>query len=1119
MHCHVYYKPGFPDGRAVRTLEVLRAAVKTHLQSVSIGDVYIVDGVERLDAELAERAFCDTVCQTIEIDADEPASAGRLGGAPERAKRSARSGARPGWRYLIEVAYRPGVTDTVALTAREALELELGEPLPPRAVVQTARRYFIAAGLLKDDELTAIVEELHNPLVQQATTLTVNDWAAGARPPARYQTAGDSHEVSPNSVRRHDLAAMSPEELATLSREQLLALSDDELAALAAYYRDPEVRAEREAAGCSPEATDCELEMVAQTWSEHCKHKIFAAEISYYDDGAGDGSQGAGDAGAERGPLRIDGLFDTYIKATTETVGRGRSDLLSVFHDNSGVVAFDDEHVVCFKAETHNSPSALDPYGGAITGIVGVNRDIIGTGRGARPIFNTNVLCFGRPDTPADAIPRGLMHPKRIMAGVHSGIIDGGNQSGIPTVAGAFVFDESFTGKPLVFCGTGGIMPREAAGAPSHEKTIHPGDHAVMVGGRIGKDGIHGATFSSLALDETSPTSAVQIGDPITQKRMLEFLLEARDRGWIRSLTDNGAGGLSSSLGEMARDSGGVRVELDRCPLKYPGLEPWEIWVSESQERMSLAVAPEHLEPLLALAARRSVEATAIGSFTASGFVELLYGGARVAYMRLSFLHHGLPRMRLTARWISPEARAADRPAHALPGTPPTGAPGAAGAASTGGAPSTAASGAPPFAAGAPSTAASGGPPAPGAPPTGAPSPLDHELREALRILLADPNIASKEALVRQYDHEVQGGSVGKPYLGVETDGPGDGAVLRPGFDGIQGLSVTHGICPWYGDYDTERMAAAAVDEAYRAHIVLGGDPDRAYALDNFCWPDPVQSDATPDGEYKLAQLVRACRGLHDTCVAYNLPLISGKDSMKNDADFGGRKVSVRPTLLVSLMGIVPDVDAAVGTDFKSSGDLLYLAGVTYGELGGSAYARRFALAPEASPAVYPEAALSTYRALADAALRRLVSSMHDLSDGGLAVAAAESALAGRLGATLELGALSLGEELAAAGELAGSGSPEELRDHVARLLFCESASRILLSVPLEHTAEFESLTAGLPVACIGTVQSLPRLEATYRGERMLALEVEEIEAAYKTPFGPQPGETAGLRRRERRNA
>ena len=345
--------------------------------------------------------------------------------------------------------------------------------------------------------------------------------------------------------------------------------------------------------------------MIAQTWSEHCKHKIFNAEIEYSEPGAA--------------PRAISSLFKTYIRATTEDLAPARPDLLSVFTDNAGVFKFDDATAVCVKAETHNSPSALDPYGGAITGIVGVNRDILGTGMGAAPLFNTDVLCFAPPGIPDEEIPEGLIVPRELLAGVHRGIVDGGNQSGIPVAAGAFLFDEGYMGKPLVFCGTGGIMPLEVRGKPSWEKSIERGMLAVMVGGRIGKDGIHGATFSSLALDESSPSSAVQIGDPIIQKRMGDFLLEARDAGLYAGITDNGAGGLSSSLCEMAESSGGVRIDLDKCPLKYAGLSPWEILVSESQERMSLAVKPETLPALVALASRRGVEATVVGEFTASG--------------------------------------------------------------------------------------------------------------------------------------------------------------------------------------------------------------------------------------------------------------------------------------------------------------------------------------------------------------------------------------------------------------------------------------------------------------------------------------------------------------------
>ena len=407
---------------------------------------------------------------------------------------------------------------------------------------------------------------------------------AGKRPPQQYPGVGGNGaggSTVADRVARFAIGGMSDRQLTELSAQRLLALSLRELHAVRDYYRSPPVRERRRAAGLDAAATDVELEMIAQTWSEHCKHKIFNATIDYHEGGRSE---------------TIRSLFDRCIRATTHEVDPGDGFLRSVFHDNSGVIEFDAETLLCFKAETHNSPSALDPYGGAITGIVGVNRDIIGTGRGARPIFNTNVLCFAPPRM--EEVPSGLLPPRAVLEGVHRGIVDGGNQSGIPTVAGAVLFDPSFVGKPLVFCGTGGIMPASLLGAPAWEAEPRAGDLAVMVGGRIGRDGIHGATFSSLALDESSPLSAVQIGDPITQKKMSDFLLEARDRGLYRAITDNGAGGLSSSFGEMARACGGVRLELERAPLKYHGLEPWEILVSESQERMSLAVPPEHYDAL-----------------------------------------------------------------------------------------------------------------------------------------------------------------------------------------------------------------------------------------------------------------------------------------------------------------------------------------------------------------------------------------------------------------------------------------------------------------------------------------------------------------------------------------
>jgi phosphoribosylformylglycinamidine synthase len=986
-------------------------AVPSPRVSVLVADVVLLDFP--LARETAAELFSDPVVQFV---ADAP--------VPELPSFGP-------WDWLVELAYRPGVTDTLALTAREAFAIAGAGPATAGedALVQTARLYVVQAPGAALGDVKRAFAPLWNPLIQSAIFLSRADWREGARLPDPYPAVSLSDDLESELF---DFDAMDDVGLAELSKRRLLALSLPEMRAVKGYFSSPEARRARSARGLPREATDVEIEMIAQTWSEHCKHKIFNAEIDYSERGAA--------------PRRISSLFKTYIRSTTEELAPKRPDLLSVFTDNAGVFKFDDGHAVCVKAETHNSPSALDPYGGAITGIVGVNRDILGTGMGAAPLFNTDVLCFAPPGIPDGEVPEGLIVPRELLAGVHRGIVDGGNQSGIPVVAGAFVFDESYMGKPLVFCGTGGIMPLEVRGKPSWEKSISNGMLAVMVGGRIGKDGIHGATFSSLVLDESSPSSAVQIGDPIIQKRMSDFLLEARAEGLYAGITDNGAGGLSSSLCEMAESSGGVRIDLDACPLKYPGLSPWEILVSESQERMSLAVRPETLPALLALAARRGVEASVVGEFTASGRVEATYGGKTVCLVDMEFLHRGLPTMRLDARWEEPEVPSAileDRV----------------------------------------------------------------DWTAALLAVLSDPDVASKEELVRQYDHEVKGMSIEKPFTGAGRDAPSDGGVLKPLYDSWRGLTVAHGISPRLSSRDARAMALAAVDEAYRAHIALGGEPGGAVALDNFCWPDPVESPANPDGAYKLAQLVRACEALREACLSYGLPLVSGKDSMKNDATAGGRRISVAPTLLVTLVGIIDDVRKAPSTDLLAPGDLLYVVGAT-GYLLGASILERAAAAPAgipgrapakdrllgACPVAAPDEHLSVYRAIARAASGRALRSIHDLSDGGLAVAAAESCLGGRLGAELRLDAMPRrGPEFPSGG---GKAHPA-----AAALLFAEDTGRFLVSIRAEDRERFERSMAGLPIASIGRVVPEPRLRASLAGRLVLDAALDDLERAYKTPI------------------
>ena len=896
-----------------------------------------------------------------------------------------------GFDFLIEVGYKPGVTDNVGRSSREGVSDLFGKPLGDEDMVFTSRQFLLWGTLTRADAETLATKLFANPLIETYLIRSREEWS---KAPWLPKVSGKAVFKHVPEVRTLPLPE-SDEALQRMSDEKVLALTIAEMRAIKAYYAAPETRAHRTRSGLPAEPTDVELEVLAQTWSEHCKHKIFAADIEYTD---------------ETGKREnISSLYKTFIKAATEKVRPSAPWLKSVFTDNAGIIAFTEDWDVSMKAETHNSPSALDPYGGAMTGIVGVNRDILGSGMGSRPIFNTDVFCFASPFY-GKPIPEKLHHPRRIFKEVHRGVKDGGNESGIPTVNGSIVFDDRFLGKPLVFCGTGGLHPAQAGGKPSWQKTIEPGDRILMAGGRIGKDGIHGATFSSAALTEASPTSAVQIGDPITQKKLADFLLEARDQGLYRFVTDNGAGGLSSSLGEMARETkgpsgtgGGCKIHLDRAPLKYAGLDPWEILVSEAQERMSFAVPPEKLAAFLDLAKRRGVEASDLGEFSGDGLFEAYFQGKLACSLSMDFLHDGNPKLHLKARWSPP--RHGEPPANFW---------------------------------------------------------ATRKLKEDALALLSALNICSKESWVRQYDHEVQGMSVIKPFVGEKADGPSDAAVVRPLYDRREGLVVSHGIVPRYSDIDCYHMTACALDEAVRNAVAVGARPGTLAGLDNFCWPDPVESENTPDGQYKLAQLVRSNQALYDYCVAYSLPLISGKDSMKNDYGRGKDKISVPPTLLFTVIGKIADVEKTITMDAKAAGDSVFALGVTRDELGASEYFHQLGFIGNAVPKVDAKAALALYHRLADAIEKGLVRSAHDCSDGGLFTALAEVCMAGRLGADVDLAKIPV--DAAAAPLTAGAK------------LFSESQSRFIVTVTPQHLSAFETLFAGIPAARIGEVTSGPDL-------------------------------------------
>jgi len=816
-----------------------------------------------------------------------------------------------------------------------------------------------------------------------------------------------------------------------LSEVQLAGLSDDELVEVSEVgqlsldlHEMQTIRDHFAAQGRAP--TDVELESLAQTWSEHCCHKTLTSRIEH--------RRTSGEEGDET---------VVYENLLTDTIGRvtralmAREDepfCLSVFKDNAGVIAFDDEFGISFKVETHNHPSAIEPYGGAGTGIGGVLRDTLGTGLGAKPIANTDVFCFGPPDLPRDRVPPGALHPRRVLRGVVSGVRDYGNRMGIPTASGAVFFDERYIGNPLVYCGSVGRIPRTMI-----EKTVYPGDRIVVLGGRTGRDGIHGATFSSVELTEESETvssGAVQIGNAITEKKALDVLIEARDRGLYGAVTDCGAGGLSSAVGEMGEETG-ARVDLETVPLKYEGLSYWEVWISEAQERMVFAVSPENLPELAAIARAHDAELTDIGEFTGTGRLELFWAGEQVCDLDMRFLHDGRPAVLRQSRWAAPSEPEAGGPA------------GLAGR-------------------------------APG---------------ELLRAILAAPNVASKEWIIRQYDHEVQARTVLKPLVGVEHDGPGDGIVILPRLDSLRGIAIGCGMNPCYGDLDPYRMAVSAIDEAMRNVVAVGADPTRCAILDNFCW-------GRTDRPETLGSLVEAAQGCHDAALALGTPFISGKDSLNNEFRTADGVLSIPPSLLISSVAIVEDARRLVSADLCAPDNRLVLVGATRAELGGSHLHRVLGGELETAGRVpgLPAEAAQVHGAVAAAIRAGLVASCHDLSEGGLAVAAAEMAFSGGVGAEIDLARVPCGGD-------------ESLGD--VERLFSESNCRYLIEARPADVDALLGLFTGLPAAEVGTTLSyhiLRVLGSEAGGEALIAEALDDLKRAWQSPLRFDADGGAGAR-------
>lgn len=958
--------PSEIDREAARVLSGCQSMRLASIGSIRTAKSFLIQGDlnEAQIEQAAQRLLVDTVVESHVI---HPLSKG-----------ATRSGEEA---HLLNVMFKPGVTDNIAFSTQRALT-DLGFAVE---AVSTCRKYWVNSTAVEADLKLLGSKILSNDAIEQVIRgpLALNSLSIGRDYQFQLQTV--------------PIRSLSDEQLQQLSKTGQLYLSLTEMQTIQNYFRS-----------LDRDPTDAELETVAQTWSEHCSHKTLGGRV-HYTDGTRD--------------IQFQNMLKETIFAATRQLREqaGADDwCVSVFRDNAGVVEFHEKFHACIKVETHNHPSALEPYGGANTGLGGVIRDPLGTGLGAKPICNTDVFCFAPPDTPFDTLPPGVLHPQVVARGVVSGVRDYGNRMGIPTVNGAVYFDERYLGNPLVYCGNIALIP-----VGKTDKGAQPGDLIVAVGGRTGRDGIHGATFSSAELTQESETlsgGAVQIGNAITEKMVVDVILEARDKGLYTAITDCGAGGFSSAVGEMGAECG-AEVWLDKAPVKYTGLSYTEVWISEAQERMVLSVPPANWPEFQALCAAEGVEASAIGEFKDNHRLLLKYQDHIVGDLAMEFLHDGRPPVIREAVYREPAQRELQIPVRER---------------------------------------------------------FDRDLEQILGSL----NVCSKEWIIRQYDHEVQAGSVVKPLVGVASDGPSDAAVVRPILDSKKGLVIACGMNPYFGDFDPYWMAASAIDEAVRNCVAVGANPQRIAILDNFCW-------GYTDRPETLGSLVRAALACHDVAIALGTPFVSGKDSLNNEFSYfdpQGQKqtVAIPASLLITAMGQMEDVNRAVTMDLKAAGNLLYQIGTTKEELGGSHFSLVNKLQGGRVPQVDLPVAVRLFAAVHNAINRGLIRSCHDLSEGGLAAAVAEMAFAGEVGADLDLSDLARQTGLSSA----------------ATLLFSESNTRFVVEVVPAKAAEFEAVFADLPVTRIGqTVLEQTLTVVAPGGTRVIESSLSQLKASWQKPL------------------
>jgi len=948
----VFNKPGFADVHGSSVLEDVKELGISSVEAVQSAKAFLIeaDFDETFAKRLAKELLADPVCEEYYI--------GRSGPPAGLAKAT-----------LIEVHLKSGVTDPVAGSVMAALT-DMGVKANN---VRTARKY-ILLGDIKSNKVETIAKKiLANDCIE--VVLIGNE----TEPPSPHLKPYELNIV------HWPIRDLNDNGLMALSKEKDLFLNLVEMQTIQRYFRQ-----------LDRDPTDVELEAIAQTWSEHCVHKTLKSAVEMTIDGQ---------------QIHFDNLLkDTVFKATKQL---GKEWCISVFTDNAGVVEFDEDSAICFKVETHNHPSALDPYGGSATGIGGVIRDPMATGLGAKPIANTDIFCFGPPDKKLEEIPKGVLHPRRIMKGVVAGVRDYGNRMGIPTVNGAIYFDDRYLANPLVYCGNIGLIDKNKC-----FDNPQVGNLVVVVGGRTGRDGIHGATFSSGEMThehETIFSHAVQIGNPITEKKVLDVLLQANEANLYEAVADCGAGGLSGAVGEMGKELG-VEIDLEKVPLKYAGLNYTEIWISEAQERMVLAVKPENLKAIMKIFANENVEATVIGKFTGDKKLTLRYKGQKVGELDMEFWHEGLPKYSRKAVWQTPKLAE------------------------------------PVFA-------------------------EKNNYNNELLQILSSYNVASKEWIIRQYDHEVQGGSVVKP---LTNDGPSDAAVIQPRFDSYMGLAISCGLNPCYGDIDPYWMALSGIDEAIRNLICVGGRVDRIALLDNFCWGDCTKPET-------FGPLVRAAQACYDGAIAFSAPFISGKDSLNNVfACEDGSKISIPSTLLISAISLVGDINNCITMDAKEAGNFLFIVGETKNELGGSHYYKIQGELGANIPKVDLETAPKIAKKISAAIERGFVVSCHDCSEGGLAVALAEMAFAGGLGIEADLRGLPKSKDCS----------------RTDAQLFSESNSRYIVEVEPENYDAFAKLMLNLPFGQIGQVIEEKNLIIKAEdGKTVINADIDLLKQAWQKTF------------------